>query len=395
MSAIAKNIIEQPKKKERTVEETAALKREFQLNFNSYTVGSYKEAILDKLHNHVFQGDGDYLIVNNKIGKFIVKMNDVKRPGLPEEFNGNKIQLKVPKIPKKIYYQILSFFRDIADTMGNAEAFVQVYFDKTINEYVCNIPEQTVSGASVQYDATKNLNELDRKRYIFVFEIHSHNVMGAFWSGTDNADEKETKFYGVFGKIKDEKIEEKFRFMVMGKQIDVNKEHIFDFTDEGISKQDVLDFLNKESEDKINKENLMSTLLGISNTYPEKWKENIKKPSYTTSGYVGGKSYPGSDRNLWTNEEGNWEEDKDSWHSSYGNFDKKKESSMTSYNRDIGSVDELVEIEETFNLTYFDDDTKPLIIEAFASSMTESDASVMLEALVDQGFDPVIQYFKR
>ena len=32
-------------------------------------------------------------------------------------------------------------------------------------------------------------------------DIHSHNTMGAFWSGTDNADEKETRLFGVLGKI--------------------------------------------------------------------------------------------------------------------------------------------------------------------------------------------------
>jgi len=392
MNIAAKNIIEveKPKKKERTIEETAALKREFQLNFNSYTVGSYKDIVLDKLHNHIFQGDGDYLIVNNKIGKFIVKMNDAKRPGLPEEFKGNKIQLKVPKIPKKIYYQILAFFQDIASTMGNSEAFIQVYFDKTINKYVCNVPEQTVSGASVLYDATKNLNELDRSRYVFVFEIHSHNSMSAFWSGTDNADEKETKFYGVFGKVNEEKHEEKFRFMVMGKQIDVNKEHIFDFSDEEISKQNILDFLDRNNKDTISKEDLVSTFFGITDTYPLIWKDNIKKPTYNNASYIGGK--PQTD--IWANERNDWNEEKDPWHPSHSYSDREERASFPE-NKNSGSIDELIEIEETFNLSYFDDETKPLIIEAFASSMTESDASVMLEALVDQGFDPVIQYFKR
>ena len=48
-----------PEKPKRSPEETAALKRELMLGINSYHIGSYKDAVLYKLHNHIFQGDWD------------------------------------------------------------------------------------------------------------------------------------------------------------------------------------------------------------------------------------------------------------------------------------------------------------------------------------------------
>lgn len=379
--------LSKPVKKERTPEETAKLKRELFLNINSYHVGSYKDAVLDKLHNHVFQGDGDYLVVNNKIGKFIVKMNDTKHPGLPEEIGGNKIQLKVPKIPGRIYYQILAFFRDICDTMGNAEAFVQVYFDNDNKEYVCHVPEQTVSGGSVRYDATENLNEKDRKRYTFVFEIHSHNTMGAFWSGVDDADEKETKFYGVFGKIKSNVHEEKFRFMVMDKRIDVKKEHIFDFSEEEVSKEDILEYLDTHTGEIIETKDLLSAVSCVTDQYPAKWRENVKEQTYTTNKHFGGtkKTYGGYGGYQ------DWSEENDPWH----NGDYGSGNNVSNYNRDTPDMNDLIDIEETFDIGEYEDDTHGMIIDTFAASLSELHVPVLLESLVDQGFDRVIQDFMR
>lgn len=387
-----------PKKKERTEEEKASLKRELMLNINSYHVGSYKDAILDKLHNHIIQADGDYLVVNNKIGNFTVKMREASRPGLAEDIKGNKIQLKVPKIPGKIYYQIIAFFRDICDTMGNAEAFIQVYYDKINNKHVCNVPKQTVSGGSVNYDASENLNEIDRNRYVFMFEIHSHNTMGAFWSVTDNADEKETKFYGVFGKIKDATIEEKFRFMVMGKQIDVKREHVFDFSDTTISKTDILKFLETNNDTEVDTKIMIESLGKGINTFPAEWKENVNKPTYAGHTYSGGQGNYGSQTNA---QQKFWEEDDhmDSWHTgNYAQSQKKTQGDgMTSYNQDIPADgdEDYIAIEETFDISNYELEFHSAIIETFVSSLDRMSIFVLLESLVEEGYDSTIKEYMR
>lgn len=391
------------KKKDRTPEETAALKRALFMNMNSYHVGSYKDAALDKLHNHIFQGDGDYVVVNNKIGNFFVKMapNPNPRPGIESDIEGNKIQLKVPKIPGKIYYQIIAFFRDIADKMGNAEAFIQLYYDTQEKCYVPLVPEQTVSGGSVRYDATKNLNEVERGRYIFVFEVHSHNTMSAFWSSTDNADEKETKFYGVFGKIKDTNIEEKFRFMVMDKQIDVKKEHIFDFAETGITKEEVLSYLEGREGEILSPEELMKAMVPDKDEYPSEWKENVKQSVVYANNYIGGtkKTY-GPNNSTYPNGYGEdgygdgWgteREEPDYWN--HGN--EKNQTGSTGATKEPGLCDEEIDILETFNIEEYTEEDHPFIIETFATSLDQMHASLLLDCLVEQGFDHLIQDLKR
>jgi PRTRC genetic system protein A len=276
-----------PKKKERSPEEKEALMNEFLLGINGYHVGEVGEAELNKMNNYVVQGDGIYLVIQNSIGQFITKIADMKFPGLPKQFNGTRIKLNVPKIPSDIYHQIVQFFTDISEDMGEAEAFCQVYYDKTEKEYVVHVPEQTVSKASVNYDATKNLSVVDSERYVFVFEIHSHNTMNAFWSGTDNADEKDTRFYGVLGHLDKDTIAEKYRYMIMGQEVEIKKEHIFDLSEdlsvdkeelkliidntENLTIDDIEQFIYQEKEVK----------------YPETWIDNIKKPYQQYGGNYG------------------------------------------------------------------------------------------------------------
>lgn len=390
------------KKIERTPEEKEALKRELLLNINAYHIGSYKEAPLDKLHNHIFQADGDYLVVNNKIGRFIVKVAEANRPGLPQELSGNKIELKVPKIPSKIYYEIVAFFRDICDTMGGAEAFIQVYYDKKDKKYVCHVPEQTVTGTSVRYDATENLNEKDRERYIFVFEVHSHNNMSAFWSGTDNADEKETKFYGVFGKIKEDVIEEKFRFMVMGKQIDLQKEHIFDFPKETeFSTQEILNYLTNLKTPVCNLPSVLKQLRGDTGVYPKEWKEKVKKPVYQTNTF---KKDDDDDRSYFRqSHRGQWDgwgdEDERYYGNSWGRGSYRgkdvDEDYMTQYSSDTPPMKDLADIDDIFDINHYEEELHGIIIETFVSNLDPNQATLLMESLVEFGHDGLLQQFRR
>jgi len=198
---------------------------------------------LKKLNTWTIDGDGVYLTVKNKIGEFTVKVADSDIRGLPS-LQRNQYKMSVPKIPSKIYYQIQSFFVDIADKMNNAEAFVQVFYDNEEKEYICRVPIQRVAGASVRYDAESTLSVQDPDRYIFALEIHSHNTMDAFFSGVDDADEKECRFYGVFGRINDPVPKFVLRFVVNDSKPAVKPEQVFDFTER--------------------------------DEYPAEWKENVK-----------------------------------------------------------------------------------------------------------------------
>jgi PRTRC genetic system protein A len=358
-------VSEAAKKQETPKRSKEERKREFLLGFNSYTVGKLEDSPMDKYYNWVFQGDGDYLIINNKIGKFTVKMTDIKHPGLPEDIGKSTVQLHVPKIPERIYNQIKSFFRDIADRMNDAEAFAQIYYDTRENKYIVHVPEQTVSKASVRYDAEKNLNEIDRDRYIFVFEVHSHNTMNAFFSGTDNGDEKETKFYGVMGKIKDSVIDEKYRFMVNGKEFLIDKSMIFDLTE------------NKE-------------------TYPATWNTNVKKYNYTPpkGTYSAGRQrlmFPHDDYHTdelpaHMHDPDYYMDDWDNYNNYYENNKKKDKTIPGSKGTSDESVDE-IDVNDYFDLDTVEEEFRPLAIEIFTGSLTKMDIPILIESLVDRGFE--------
>lgn len=247
------------------------------VDFNSIT----------KTTNYALQADGIYAIVKNRIGVFVYRSAKAELPGLPKQFDADaRIYMSVPLIPGEIYFQIKQFFIDIMADMNDSEAFAQVYYDLTEKRYVVVVPEQTVAKASVTYDATKNLSVVEPERYILVFEIHSHNTMNAFWSGTDDSDEKETRFYGVFGYLDKPEHAEEFRTNVLGKYVTLKKEHIFDFSSNKISKAAAMALLGEG--DDVDPAKLIEALrTRPKSVYPEEWRANVKKYSYTPA-YTGG-----------------------------------------------------------------------------------------------------------
>lgn len=386
------------------------LKRQFYRNAVDYITDTVDFAALSKNTNYAIQGDGIYTIVKNRIGKFILKTVDQAFPGMPIQFGGNKLILDVPKIPEVIYWQIRQFFIDISKDMGEAEAFCQVYYDFTEKRYVVHVPEQTVSKASVNYDATENLNRKNPERYALVFEIHSHNTMNAFWSGTDDSDEKDTRFYGVLGNLDKEEIGEKYRTNILGKYVDLTKDHIFDFSNK-IDKSLVLNFLSNVNENLVDTKAIMEILTTKPvPTYPKNWLENIKKPSFKS--YNSLNDYTGrNNRQGYGNDTGwGWEDDVPSymktWDHSHsrnwsGGEPTKKAKKDFDFPEDALDAEELVmhdameaEISERFNLDTVQFGYEELAIQEFTRTLDPSSIPDLLDCLLDCGYEEeIISFF--
>jgi len=156
-------------------------------------VGYSVEKPTEKEISFVMDKKGVKKIVKNEIGKFSEEVKEI--PGLDEiksGFNG-----ALPKIPVKILLEINQFFKK----HRVSEAMTQIFWDRTKKEYFVYVPEQEVTGASVHAIRNKRLE----REHLLVMDIHSHNTMNAFFSGIDDDDEKETRLFGVIGKI-DEKM---------------------------------------------------------------------------------------------------------------------------------------------------------------------------------------------
>lgn len=354
---------------EKTKEER---KREFQLSMNNYKIGAFKDEELTKYFNWSFQESGDWLSVVNKIGVFTVQATEISRPGLPNDGLTNSVRLDVPKIPGELYNQMLAFFKNICDKMDRAEAFVQFYYDFQEEKYVIHVPEQTVSKASVSYDATKNLCNIDRDRYLFVLEVHSHNDMGAFFSGTDDRDEQDYRFFGVLGKLTSAKHEEKYRFRALGKTYLVDKSIIF--------------------------EESTPPDLG----FPKEWLDKIKKRVYTTqttrypvSHYTGSShkhnasprhpKYGSYQDDLPFDDPRMTDEDLDYYRGYRGRMDAEDDGF------DYGEWDP-----SFFSLEGIDDqEIRSQFLDELAGELTTIDVRSLIESLVDRGFDSIIQEFIR
>ena len=394
------------------------MQRHFYRSAIDYITDTVELSKLTKSINYALQGDGIYAIAKNRIGKFILRIVEREFPGLPKQFNGNKLILDVPKIPSSVYYQIKKFFTDISQSMGEAEAFCQVYYDLVEKRYIVHVPEQVVSKAAVNYDAINNLNNANPERYILVFEIHSHNTMGAFWSGTDDSDEKDTRFFGVLGELDKEVIGEKYRTMVLGTYVDISKDIIFDFSkDNQIDKAAIFNLLNNIQEDKVDAKSVMDIInLRPEPSYPTSWRTNIKQhsravtPEYQTTstpwkanslGMPAGRNWSGNSSEDW--EWGNNPiSTKKSYKSRWDEQDDYDNAWGTSVIRAQSNDPEHMawaairegEIQAGFTLHDIEEEFVTAALNTVAATIDEDSVEDMLEFLDDYGHEEVMmQWF--
>lgn len=193
-------------------------------------VGHFIESIPEDCSKkvvYVMQGNGVFEQRTNKLGVFVSKISSGDIPGLESNLEEGWV-LTVPKIPITLLGTTVSFFRKIY-SKHSSEVFVQFYFDTIKEEYIIHCPKQTVSGASVRYDNDEMFTDNTK---ILVFEIHSHGSMGAFFSGTDDGDEKADRFFGVIGHINDFFPDMKLRISIGGRKIDIDVGDIFDLEED-------------------------------------------------------------------------------------------------------------------------------------------------------------------
>ncbi len=101
------------------------------------------------------------------------------------------------KIPHELFNMVEAFFRKVMEVKkSDVEAMIWILWNEE-KGYHLHVPEQTVSKASVRYE----WNSVPSGS-ILVVDIHSHNTMNAFFSGTDDKDDGiGIRFSGVFGKL--------------------------------------------------------------------------------------------------------------------------------------------------------------------------------------------------
>lgn len=130
------------------------------------------------------------------------------------------------KIPFEMWDQIVEFFRQVMKIKSSeVEAHAWILWSEEKGYYI-SIPKQVVSKASVGYtwDSTSV-----PAGSIVILDVHSHNTMGAFFSGTDNNDDKDKLYYtAVVGKLTADNYEWAMRFNLRDKKFQAKLEDVFD-----------------------------------------------------------------------------------------------------------------------------------------------------------------------
>lgn len=106
----------------------------------------------------------------------------------------------LPKIPLALIGQLTAFFRSFMEENEEYEAMAQIYWDKEKQEFFAYVPKQSVSKMEIEADL-RECPYNDEERYLCYADIHSHNSMEAFFSATDDMDERGTGLYFVVGEL--------------------------------------------------------------------------------------------------------------------------------------------------------------------------------------------------
>jgi PRTRC genetic system protein A len=175
--------------------------------------------------NYIVRRDGLWEMRKSRAGVFVMQREKFATPlpGFPEENNVEYGQSHFGKIPDVLFKEIIAFFKSICDESKD-EAYIQTFWDPLEKKWFNHVPVQRVSGASVNFERNVELES----RCNLVLETHSHNTMEAFFSGTDNADEKSDRFFGVIGRLNQSVPTMLFSFVCGGKRVIINKSDIFE-----------------------------------------------------------------------------------------------------------------------------------------------------------------------
>lgn len=237
-----------------------------------------------------------------KNGVFEVRYSDlatvVTRPkeilGLTTEMQEG-ISLNLPRVPFLFLQQTISFFRGVeARQKGSSEALVQIWWDRETKQHVMHVPEQQVSGGGVRH--ASRFDHENEGRYFHVADIHSHGTgMGAFWSGTDNNDERSVtteRLFGVIGKVSRPIPDWKWRMRTRDGFIDLNVADVFQMPTAPVSftvtPEELFRTIGDDKTFKDGKAQLWCPVDPFTDVaVPDEWYTQVKSYSYNGHGCSG------------------------------------------------------------------------------------------------------------
>lgn len=198
-----------------------------------------------------------------------------------------KVDVKLPKIPEKIVWQIKHFFKIVVEYL-NSESAILLYYNPYNKNYKVYVPEQIVSHGSVSYKRIATTHIEDMENYLCVGTIHSHCDFDAFHSHIDVQDE--ANFDGLhitFGNNDKEEFTITSSIVVNSFRSEIDPIVIL----EGISQKDESFYLNKiDEKDLMQDVNLWLSKVSskngkkiLENSFYVRWSKDMKSPELKSS----------------------------------------------------------------------------------------------------------------
>ena len=232
--------------------------------------------------------NGLFEVRHSDLVTIITKPKDVL--GLTRELKEG-ITLNLPKVPFLFLQQTISFFRGVEGKRGgSSEALVQVWWDRQETQHILHVPEQQVSGGGVRHQS--RFDHENDGRYLHVADIHSHGTnMSAFWSGTDNADEKNVtteRLFGVIGKVTRPIPDWKWRMRTRDGFIDLTVADMFAMPQESytftVKSEDLFRTINNDATFKEGRAQLWCPVDPFGDVpIPDEWYAQVKGYTHTPS----------------------------------------------------------------------------------------------------------------
>lgn len=259
-----------------TIKKQSALALQLAGQLVKHYVGPQNPEGYEKETNIVTARNGIFRVIKTPVAILktqIAKMEkDAVVPGPAEMQEG--AELLIPKIPFKYWLMVLKFYRDI-HTKDKTEASV-LYFWNTNNvsipkfynpseaqvklgikqgspingliedgQLIVYCPTQKNSSGLSEFHTDGMVNWL-REHTTPLLETHSHHTMGAFFSGTDDANENMNQFYAVYGQITKAEPAFIFRFCSGQHKVVYDPSVLFDFPRVKISTTTTREFVVNE-----------------------------------------------------------------------------------------------------------------------------------------------------
>lgn len=163
--------------------------------------------LVKELTNMVFINEKNMIVVMNVAGKKGAITTEKTAPSISKGavfWNNGMLYFSDSKKPLRIPYDILNKFIAIARGFAcvhGVEVHGDVYYSPSSKDFHLHVPPQNTSAVLVEPSFPTIKDGILLSNMVKVLEIHSHHLLSAFPSTTDDNSERQEIYYAIIGQV--------------------------------------------------------------------------------------------------------------------------------------------------------------------------------------------------